>query len=567
MFCSISLTAQYKHILPESDYVHWPDYKHLEFEDLSEIEKQKWNPTNHTIEGWDFSLPDGLAPAPNSLLGISRKINFNGFFDKYKLNFRANVTAVIWARWRDLEPKEGEYQIERLLSYIKEAKQNNYKVVLRILSTSKTRGPDLNNPNRGDAPLWLENYGIPIMPREEDRYNLNFDPAHPEFHKRYIKLIDKVFEGEIPELVDAAYIGYASRSYGDEGIGPHHNDPEKNDKLIHVRERIDAFGRAFENMEHKVFMGGPSHYGLSKGFGLRRGFVEMYLYTIPNVYIGQYVDDEGYLYVDETAPIIANVSFNGEENEEYEPAWVTKERGFRFGNTTNSFTYRYFISSLRALQMRCTYLLASGHLIPEMVPFIAQELGRTVIDAPDVWTFLYTAKISSQQYIKNEESSTVRRNFTVDELYNGMNVKNFERWLYQRDSEGFETEPALKINRAIKMWMVQPGNDFDYIARKGERVGFDIDDRWLKKNTNKKFAVKITYLDNTNGKMKLHYKFNSRDVFSSEKLTNDNKIKTATFIVNDIDSNALENNYDFIVSANKEASNITISMVRVVALN
>ena len=217
--------------------------------------------------------------------------------------------------------------------------------------------------------------------------------------------------------------------------------------------------------------------------------------------------------------------------------------------------------------MRCTYLLASGHLIPEMVPFIAQELGRTVIDAPDVWTFLYTAKISSQQYIKNEESSTVRRNFTVDELYNGMNVKNFERWLYQRDSEGFETEPALKINRAIKMWMVQPGNDFDYIARKGERVGFDIDDRWLKKNTNKKFAVKITYLDNTNGKMKLHYKFNSRDVFSSEKLTNDNKIKTATFIVNDIDSNALENNYDFIVSANKEASNITISMVRVVALN
>ena len=83
-----------------------------------------WNPTNHTIEGWDFSLPDGLAPAPNSLLGISRKINFNGFFDKYKLNFRANVTAVIWARWRDLEPKEGEYQIERLLSYIKEAKQD-----------------------------------------------------------------------------------------------------------------------------------------------------------------------------------------------------------------------------------------------------------------------------------------------------------------------------------------------------------------------------------------------------------------------------------------------------------
>ena len=61
-------------------------------------------------------------------------------------------------------------------------------------------------------------------------------------------------------------------------------------------------------------MGAPSPYGLAKGFGVRRGFVEMYLYHIASLTIGQYVDKNGYLKVDEEAPVIKLGCFNGEDS-------------------------------------------------------------------------------------------------------------------------------------------------------------------------------------------------------------------------------------------------------------
>ena len=65
---------------------------------------------------------------------------------------------------------------------------------------------------------------------------------------------------------------------------------------------MDAWQEAFRGMENKIFMGGSCDYGFQKGFGVRRGFVEMYLYNIPNRDLGQYIDENGYLSVDENAP-------------------------------------------------------------------------------------------------------------------------------------------------------------------------------------------------------------------------------------------------------------------------
>jgi hypothetical protein len=155
-------------------------------------------------------------------------------------------------------------------------------------------------------------------------------------------------------------------------------------------------------MESKVFMGGSCDYGFEKGFGVRRGFVEMYLYNIPNRDLGQYIDKDGYLSIDENAPIMKYFCFNGEVNEEYEKAWATIDRGFRFGNTTTSYPYRYFTSTLRALQMRCTYIHTTGHLVPQMLPFLSLELGRTVKDAPDVWAFLRTSYLRASKLSKTK---------------------------------------------------------------------------------------------------------------------------------------------------------------------
>lgn len=169
----------------------------------------------------------------------------------------------------------------------------------------------------------------------------------------------------------------------------------------------------------------------------------MYLYHIPSPDLGQFVDQQGYLAVDESAIILKTHGFNGEVNEEYEPAWTTAQRG-----------YRYFTSTIRA--------------------------GK------------YASKDAHSRPVSPQERTQ------------GIEIKNFERWLYQRDAPHFETTPAIKIDHAIRMWMVQQGKEYDYIARKGKRIGFDIDDRWLAEK--RRIAIKVTFLDDQTGSFRLIFR-------------------------------------------------------------
>jgi hypothetical protein len=510
------------------------------------------------VDGWDWSLPDHVEPAPKSLVGLQRLIGLEIDFIPLELNFKANAVGLLWVKWRDIEKEEGVYDFSQVIARIKQGNEVGLDVILRILSCSKLRGSGHHAISSGEAPLWLEERGVPLLSRKDSDDNLNFDPAHPEFHQRYLKLIDELAKAGIPKMVKAAYVGYASHSFGDEGIGPFpESEAAKNDALPHVRERLDAFARAFEGMEHKVFMGGSSHYGFAKGFGVRRGFVEMYLYNIPNEDLGQLIDQDGYLGVDENAPVVRNQGFNGEVNEEYENAWATDSRGYRFGATTNSFPYRYFTSTLRALQMRCTYIHTTGHLLPEMLPFLSLQLARTVEDTPDVWTFLRTSYMKSGNYQNNDRAG---RLISVEEKKTGIPVRNFERWLHQRDAEGFETRPAIKIQQSIKMWMVQTDRYYDYIARAGKRIGFHIDSRWP--GLKGEMAVKVTYLDDKPGTLQLA--FNAGNSVREQRLTGDGRLKTSTFMLKGLEPQSMEHEFDFVVQAGNDTGEITVSMVRVV---
>lgn len=546
-------------VLPENSYPFWPSYNYLETEDLQNLHAQEWIDRDHTIEGWDWSLPEHVEPAPTGLVGLQRIIGLDREFIPMNLDFKANGVGILWVKWRDIEPVEGRYDFQPVINRIKQANSAGIDVILRILSCSKSRGTGSKATSSGEAPLWLEDHGVNLLPKREARHNLNFDPAHPEFHKRYLKLIDEMDRAGIPEMVKAAYVGYASHSFGDEGIGPFREaEAAENDALPHVRERLDAWHKAFEGMEHKVFMGGSSHYGYAKGFGVRRGFVEMYLYNIPNEDLGQHIDTGGYLYVDEAAPVIRNQCFNGEVNEEYEKTWATAERGFRFGSTTNSYPYRYFTSTLRALQMRCTYIHTTGHLIPEMLPFLSLELGRTVKDTPDVWTFLRTSYLKASTYRNND---VLNRPITPSEEKGGIPVRNFERWLYQRDAGGFETRPMIEIQQPIKMWMVQTDRYYDTIARAGKRIGFDIDDRWG--GVDGKLALKVTFLDAGEGNLQLAY--NGGERIKNQQLLGDGKLKTTTFLIPDMEPNTMDHDFDFVIQGGEGTKEVIISMVRVVS--
>ncbi|MBE0655202.1 MAG: T9SS type A sorting domain-containing protein [Bacteroidales bacterium] len=542
-------------ILPEGTYPYWPAYNHLSETDLKYINAQEWKNNDHVIEGWDWSLPNFVKQSPRSSVGLQRNIGWDNSFMRFELPFTANPVGLLWVKWRDIEKTKDNFDFTPLINRIKQANSVGTQISLRILCHSKSRGSV-----SGEAPVWLEDLGVTFLPQEKPGDNLNFDPAHPKFHERYLKLISELSKTEIPGLVKNAYVGYASHSFGDEGIGPYgETNSAANDTVKHVRERLDAWEKAFKGMETKVYMGGSCDYGFKKGFGTRRGFVEMYLYRIPNIDMGQYVDSNGYLCVDETAPIIRYKCFHGEVNEEYESAWATSDRDFRFGNSTISYPYRYFTSTLRALQMRCTYIHTTGHLVPEMLPFLSLELGRTVEDTPDVWTFLRTSYLRASSYQNNDY---LNRPITAAEQAEGIETKNFERWLYQRDAPGYETQPAIKIQQAIKMWMVQEDKYYDYIARSGKKLGFDIDERWIAAQDS--VALKVTYFDDYAGEMNLICKNGEILSKKTQTLFGDGKLKTTTFFLPGIKANSLPYNFDFALEAGINTEKIVVSIVRLI---
>ena len=517
-----------------TNYPYWGTYNKTP---ISEISAPKWIAQDGVQSGWDWSLPAFVQPAAKSNLTMARNGGLNPEKIKQlpRVNFPSNPVVAHWVNWRDLEPEEGKINFQALIDNIQLASQKGYKSVVRIHFSATTFAPD-----------WLKKYNIPI--RKENSKNppkvTNYDIKHPEFHKRYLHFIEALGQSGIPQMkeVSGLFLGYASPSYGDEGIGPYpEHNAKANDTVKHVKERIDAWATACKGVEDKVTMGGLSNYGLSKGFGIRRRFVEMYLYHIPSENIGQKIDDKGYLYVDESNPIIAKNVFNGDENEEYDEKWATESRGFRFGKTTESFPYRYFTSSIRLLQMRCNDLLVNEFaLLPEMLTWVGANLGKTIADAPEAFCFL------RESYLK---------------LDNGRPVKNFERWLYQRDMPGYETKPAIKIEQAIQMWMVQPDKYYDFIAREGNKIGFDIENKW--QGIKKPLAIKVSFFDNQSGEMYLVYHNGKKIERKPLKLEGNGELKTATFMISNLKPNALEHQFDFVLEAGKKSDAIVVSFVRV----
>ena len=530
-------------------YAAWPEYKTVR---VADIKPQPWRGKDDIIDGWDWSLPPSTRVSGNSLLCVSRNIR-----QLPKLNFPANPIVSLWVRWRDLEPQEGQYSFGKLIADIKTAEKAGYGVVIRPMTAvweslahpDESKTTERIRRSKKCAPDYLvTKYNVPRKkqsPKKNWRL-VNLDVTHEDFHRNYIKLVAAIGRAGIPQMktVKGIIVGYASPSWGDEGIGPHGQpDPP------HVRQRLDAWANACKGVEQKVCMGGVSPYGLKKGFGTRGGFVEMYMYMLPKAHIGQGVDENGYVIVDEQSPIIRTGAFSGDENEEYADRWT-----HRFG-PIESFTYRYFTSSLRLIQMRRNYLLHSPFSIyPDMLPFVSQEMGRTVKDTPDVWCFL------RESYMR--PNIVGKRKPTKIERKLGVPARNFERWLYQRDTKGFETRSAVKIKQPTRIWVIQNDRRFDFVARAGKRIGFAIDDRFLSGGPHR-VAVKISYFDMPQGVLKLRYKTQTSSATRKITLANTGNLKTATFFLSDAVFNAKGYDYDLTIEGDKEA---VISFVRVIKL-
>ena len=138
-----------------------------------------------------------------------------------------------------------------------------------------------------------------------------------------------------------------------------------------------------------------------------------------------------------------------------------------------SFPYRYLMSSLRALQMRVSYMLASNVVVtPALYAYMALELDRSAADAPDAWCFLASTRF---RYLEH-------RNWQPGE------VGNLERWLHQRDEPystpgGVVTFADARVSQTPApptsngSWYSAADSAHDWIARTAPRgvIGFTID--------------------------------------------------------------------------------------------
>lgn len=534
------------------------------------IELQQWIPKDHTIEGWDWSLPPGSKPSPHGFissdLGPVR-------------NFPGNRVDRIDFQWKDIEPVEGVYKFNLITDKIREAIKRGFKGVAiyikgtvwetrffkwedsSVLKPKHGEAPNWENAKmvyartaEGSAPRWFAKYNIPKVEEEMTKNNadpfqiVNLDIYNPEYHKRYLKLVDAFGKSGIlsmPEVV-FCYMNYKSRTHGEEGPGTDPGDPN----WPIYRERMKAWSDAagIKNAGKITFSGNVGkNLDLALDtfhFGQRNGFVEMYLLHCDNHQLGITLDEKGYMHVNENLPAIKEHRVWGDENEEYPKRWVV-----RFG-PLETFPHRYRESELRVLQMRRNFLWEANESIdPRLTAYAAMSLGQNVNTTNDIWCYL--------------RESYVKRNYG-EQKGKESPVKNFDRWLVQRDTLDAVTTPSRKVMHGT-FGFLRPAmfntyvkeKQYDFTARKGKKIGFFIDEQFL---TAKNYTLKVTYWDNAD--FKVYYQTTEGYKNVEVRTSVDDKLKTATFFIKGLQKNP-QGDFDIYIQSDKGAE---ISFVRVIKL-
>jgi hypothetical protein len=476
-----------------------------------------WNETDHTVDGEDWSLPPWVKPAPYSGIQINPKLVSDAF--------PGRIQHAVHASWRETETREGTFDFSGVREKILQASANGRNAVKMGLGASvwetryfrSLKDNTITKTETGSAPRWLKDHGIPLIEEKPNKsipfQVVNMDIYHPEYHRRYLRLVAAFGKSGIPQMkeLDICYLHLVSASRGEEGAGPPVDDPRR--RLF--EERLRAWADAFKGVAHKLCLVSNKEedmaLALKLGMGQRNGFVEHYMMHVNNAGMGQELDANGYLVVNENCPLIAENRASGDENEEY--TWLLVER---FG-PIETFPHRYHEATLRMLQMRRNFVWAEGGpwlINPPLLHYMALELGKNARTAPDAWCYLRESVVKGGKH--------------------GQPVKNFERWLYQRDADGARTEPTAKVEVPPQMFEFHPNHLYDFTARKTQTaIRFGVDENFLTGGPHS-VAVKITYLDSGNAEWQLEY-FTGANQTASRKVTcgNTGAAKTVTFILKD----------------------------------
>ncbi len=556
-------------------------------------------------EGYDWSLPDHVQPTP--FTGWARS---EGYREQWEELYPSQggpdeifYHRVIGFNWAEVNPGRGVFDwslIDSVVQQIEKEPNSCFSLLPGIWSKKSLRGGLQKYPYGGWHDLTaVTTYGThfrqfryPMIPEWVNVEYLStglaaaWDPGaeneyfealadfintlaeryrnHPRFGWVHCTFLDYAWgEGcfRAPRNADEgekqAYVAYA--------IEKTELTPEN---LEHyMKTLVDIFADAFRGKEGRVVWtsvetelgplkayGGTEYesakergwqYAMDKGFGGRDGQVEIWMRYLTKGY-GNVIDDNGYLVMNDDYGPIRNGVVWYTENENWTQYFVPHD---------SVLFYIYKARAFRLLQMRRNWDwggIQKALEFPELGRYVQLSLGKTISSSLDAWCW------PRESYVLQEDSVVP--------------VKNFERWLYQRDvAEGGMTRVAGKTDISGFHQTVNP-YDYEYEARSTDvRSGsnsmyFDIDERW----SGERMACKlfVTFHDNSTARWQVEYHA-KRKVTRSEIFSQDNsgKIQTAVFTVPCIRTTGeLEENMDLkIKTLNDE--DVTVLFVRAVKNN
>lgn len=512
--------------------------------------------------GPDWSLPEWVQASSRS----------GGFYMDRDPDRNFLSVKGITISWANLNPAKNQYDFSALDRALKNAENGNYKIIIRLkchVTARRTPGAGMDS-NCPYVPLWVLDLHSPaqfITRNTPDRYIRVAAPWDTGLQKELLTFIDSFGKkGYLAdERIAGIYITGFSSSLGEE-FWLHraylqnalNAGMTERSLLTAYHTRINAWVDAAGEHVHKLIWIGfgeiqnsgydgdrLNEYALDMGLGWRHGGPDTYHDILPPQ-VGQTYTN-GYMKADGSHPLRDGQRiFLGEVEYIFEQPDADKAAAEQTHMTESAI--------MRMAQLGMNYAWTSKEFLtyaPRMFQWWTQTARKNPWESPDAACWLRQDTV----YVKAHAAAYP--------------IKNFERFLYQRDQAGAQTVPALPVNRAA-FWNDPSGQHFDYSARATDVVNgsdkmiFSLESGFL--NTlNAPFTIKITYFDNNASQWVLEVP-SGGSYLPSATITgaSDDTLKTVTFTINSIPDNTdLDDNCFFRLRVLND-QDLTIKFARVI---
>ena len=495
------------------------------------------------IDGMDWRLPDYV-----------KRDQYGGLVSETQGPEDYVRTNFYIVRWDKTNPAPNQYDFSSLKKQLANKPKQSAMLRLEVYAQCETPAwalKKLRHTRKGSLIFWDPSYLETLTPYLHKVAELV--RQYPQIISIQVGIADGEYRGSCDNF--ALKDGWGEfNMYPKELLEAEQNYGFTPDILESSTKRIiDAYAKAFKENTYKLAfnnidpsfswteiatpynarMNAIAQYVMKKGLGNRDGQVEHWMRYIHKVYGMQIKPANNAtcsLDMDERfADRIAGLYW-GTENEFYgDLDYVRADHG-----SYQNQPYRFFISSMRALQMRRTHSLifARGmkkldhpvYKTQDFLRYLDKTMGKQRHNTPDAFIIL------GERYVADYRLAAEYPERTACKQADRIAIRSFGRWV----TEQSDSQPTLRINmpKQDKYWgqgFYLPQNiDYEYAARSSQQFSFKLNPALAQTRCKHscKVQVKLTYKDQDSTSFWIMHNQLKTPSVSTQA---DNKIKTASF--------------------------------------